>query len=359
LGKDGRVTFGGSNGIYSFYPNEITFEPDTIEPKVYLTNFKVFNKKRNLGEAYELVKEITVPYEENVLSFEFAGLHFTQSENLNYKYILENFDKDTLETSSKERVATYTNLPPDTYTFKVWATNADGSRTAEENSLNIRLTVIPPWYRSWLAYCLYVLAIGALLYGIRHYELRRQRVKVEALQLKSLDNFKSRFYTNITHEFRTPLTAILGEAEWLRTRVGVFATKNINRIRRNGHQLLNLVNQILDLARLESGSLPLRNIQADIILFTRYLVDSLGSLAESKGIDLSFSTEPEVYFMDFDPSKLRHIVVNLLSNAIKFTPVKGKVQVKVEASEETLKITVSDSGKGIPKDELPKIFDRY
>ncbi|MCO6490920.1 MAG: response regulator, partial [Phaeodactylibacter sp.] len=359
LGKDGRVTFGGSNGIYSFYPDEITFEPDTIKPQVYLTNFKVFNKKRQLGKAYELVKEITLPYEENVFTLEFAGLHFTQSENLRYKYILENFDKDTVETGSNERVATYTNLSPNTYTFKVWAAADDGPWTAEGDSLNIKLTVIPPWYRTWLAYCFYVLAICGLLFAIRHYEFRRQLTKVEALQLKELDNFKSRFYTNITHEFRTPLTAILGEAEWLRTRVGAFATQNINRIRRNGHQLLNLVNQILDLARLESGSLPLRNIQADIMLFTRYLVDSLGSLAESKGIDLSFSAEPEVYFMDFDPSKLRHIVVNLLSNAIKFTPADGKVQVEVKAGGETLKVKVSDSGKGIPKEELPKIFDRF
>ncbi len=359
LGKDGRVPFGGTNGIYSFYPDEITFEPDTTEPKVYLTNFKVFNKKRHLGKAYELVKEITLPYEDNVFTFEFAGLHFTQSENLRYKYVLENFAEDTVETSSNERVATYTNLSPGTYTFKVWAANTDGVWTAEEDGLNIKLTVIPPWYRTWLAYCLYVLAIGGLLFGIRNYELRRQRIKVEALQLKELDTFKSQFYTNITHEFRTPLTAILGEADWLRARVGAFATKNINRIKRNGHQLLNLVNQILDLAKLESGSLPLRNIQADIVLFIRYLVDSLGSLAESKGIELTFTAEPEVYFMDFDPSKLRHIVVNLLSNAIKFTPAGGKVQVEVEVNEKILKITVADTGKGIAEEELPRIFDRF
>ncbi|MCB0588082.1 MAG: response regulator [Phaeodactylibacter sp.] len=380
LGKDGRITFGGRNGIYSFYPNEIEFKVDTVRPKVYLTNFKVFDKQQPLGQAFELVKEITIPFIDNVIAFQFTTLHSPHSERCRYRYKLEGFEKNWVETGHDVRQATYTNLSPGKYTFKVRAANADGFWTNEEDELSVGLTILPPWYRTWLAYFLYLLAFASLLLFIRRYELRRQLARAEARQLKELDATKTRLYTNITHEFRTPLTIITGILGHLESRVDFTARNDLKRVQRNARQLLSLVNQMLSLARLESGNLPVNNVKADVITFIKYLLESFHSLAEEKNISLQFDSSVDGLIMDFDAEKLRQIVGNLLSNAVKFTPQGGWVRVEIgrcvlpgaglaiqpRPTNNTqlkagtyLSIVVSDSGVGIPKDELPNVFNRF
>ncbi|MCB9049585.1 MAG: helix-turn-helix domain-containing protein [Lewinellaceae bacterium] len=366
LGKDGRITFGGANGIYSFYPDEIVFEQDTTKPEVYLTNFKVFNRKRHLNKGYELVEDITLPYKENVFTFEFAGLHFTRPERIKYRYRLEGFDEDWTEADSKERTATYTNLSPGAYTFAAQASTADGAWPAGERGLRIELTVLPPWYRSWWAYGLYLLAISGLLLGARSYEIRRQLAKAEARQYKELDDFKSRFYTNITHEFRTPLTIILGMAKKMKTDPQKWLDEGIHMIQRNGQSLLRLVNQMLDLSKLESGKLKLNPVQGDVIPYLRYIFESFYSYAEAEDIRLHFRSEPETLVMDYDPDQLMNIVSNLLSNAVKFTGKGGEVKFEVGSRKSErpptshfLHLSIQDTGIGIPEEELPFIFDRF
>lgn len=369
LGKDGRITFGGRNGIYSFFPNEINFETETFRPKIYLTNFKVFNEKRHLGKAFELLKEISIHYDENVINFEFSALHFLHSDRIRYRHKLEGFEKNWSETSSNERQATYTNLSPGSYTFKVLATDGNGFWTEENDSLQIKLIVLPPWYRTKWAYLLYVLSIFGLLFGLRYYELRRQLARAEARQLKELDAVKTRLYTNITHEFRTPLTIIQGIAGRLQDQVNYMIRKELNRIQRNSRQLLDLVNQMLDLARLEGGSLPMHMVQGNVIVFIKYLLESFRSLAEAKNIVLHFDSSGEdTLMMDYDPEKLRQIVSNLLSNAIKFTPSDGNVYLVVKHSDiaaspltphPSFLLTVTDTGIGIPSEKVAYIFDRF
>ncbi len=362
--RDGRLVFGGKSGIHVFDPEKI--QNDTIRPRVYLTGFKVLNKAHGLGKALELVQEIRLPFESKVLTFEFAAVHFLRPNDVKYRHKLEGFEPDWVETGSRERWATYTNLSPGTYTFKVLAANSDGFWTNEQETLRIKLIILPPWYRTWWAYLLYALAIGTVLFGIRSYDLKRQLTKAEASRLQELDAVKTRLYTNITHEFRTPLTVILGEAAQLEKQAGKNQKGGLAAIRRQGRQLLNLVNQMLDLAKVEAGSLHLNVVQGNVVLFLKYLLESFHSLADSKQIELRFEADAEEFWMDYDPDKLQKIVSNLLSNAIKFTLNGGRVVLNLSTFQKLtnfntpqILIQVSDTGQGIPPEKLPFVFDRF
>ena len=363
LGQDGRITFGGSNGIYSFYPEEISFEKDTTKPEVVLSDFRVFNERRRLGQAYELIEHISLPYKENVFTFEFTSLHFSHVNRLKYRYRLLGFQDNWVEVTDGERLATFTSLPPGTYTFQVAAETSEGVASGPAESLNIQLTIIPPWYRTWWAYTAYGLLTLFLLFLFRRYDHRHQAAKSEARELKALNDFKSRFYTNITHEFRTPITLIQGTADQILQQPSHQLSRKISLIKRNNRRLLELVNQLLDLSMLESGTLTLKPVQADVIAFLKYLTESFHYLAGSHKIRLQFQSETDALVMDYDPARLQDIVTNLLSNAIKFTPKGGKVTVSVAAvgplQSRQLEIGVRDTGTGITPAELPYIFDRF
>ncbi len=179
-----------------------------------------------------------------------------------------------------------------------------------------------------------------------------------------MDAVKTRLYTNITHEFRTPLTVISGTVDQVRENPNEWLRQGLDMIERNSGQLLTLVNQMLELSKLESKTLGVNFIQGDIVSYLNYLTESFHSYAETKNIRLHFQAEPEALVMDYDPDKIQTIVRNLIGNAIKFTPEGGAVWVKVDGiqpatGEETVRITVKDNGIGIPEAKLPHIFDRF
>ena len=367
LTREGLVAFGGVNGLHVFDPEKMA--KDTVRPKVYLTGFRVFNKKKALGPAYELVREITLPHGDKVFSFEFAGLHFLHAERIRYRRILEGFEDDWVESGSDERRVTYTNLAPGQYIFKVVAINADGF---EGEGLSIKIIILTPWYRSWWACIFYVIAFAVALLGVRQYDLKRKLARAEAQRLKELDLVKTQLYTNITHEFRTPLTIILGMAEQVKNNPQNWFNEGLKLIRRNGQQLLGLVNQLLDLAKLESGHMPLKLVKKDIVGFLEYLAQSFHSYADSKDIRMHFASDFKELKMDYDPEKMQSIVSNLLSNAIKFTPAGGDVYVDLRMTNDDLRleggivnrhssivIQVRDNGLGIAPEDLPRIFDRF
>ena len=213
----------------------------------------------------------------------------------------------------------------------------------------------------------YVLSLIGLIFAIYRFQLNRQLARRENQRLKELDGFKTRLYTNITHEFRTPLTVILGMSRQLELDAAVLSPSKIQEkssfIRRNGQNLLNLVNQMLDLSKVENNQLKVNYIQGNIVRYVRYITESFYSLANANNVLLSVNARPSEILMDYDPEKMRQILSNLLSNAIKYTPSGGKVQVALDVTKiqnkAHLQIGVSDTGAGIPKSDLPHIFDRF
>ena len=271
--------------------------------------------------------------------------------------------------SGKRRFVTYTNLDPGKYTFKVKSTNADGVWSDEFRS--IKIVVNPPWWRTLWAYGSYILMIGLGLFAIRRFELSRTmlRNKLKMRQLESeqstqLEEMKSRFFANLSHEFRTPLMLIKGPLEQLKEEKSndKYLAK-INLIERNSDRLKELIDQLLELSQLENATIPLRASKENLVSTLKGLVSSFESLAKGKNISLTFSSDSESQLSWFDKDKLEKIINNILSNAIKFTPDGGSVLVviqnKLVNQRQITEIKISDTGVSIPQDKLEKIFDRF
>jgi len=358
----GRLYFSLTDGVIYFHPDSIT---DARIPQLYFMDFLLANQLVKVGDstgilsnAIDFTEQLRLKYQQNVFSIRYAALEYLAPEKINYAFQLEGFDQNWRMVGNT-REATYTNLSPGDYLFKVKCRNRHG---LESDPITLGITILPPWYRTWWAYSLWVLLLLGLLYAIYCFQLNRKLAQAEARRLKELDTVKTRLYTNITHEFRTPLTVILGMAEQIKSDPKEWLGEGLQMIRRYGNQLLLLVNQMLDLARLESGSLPVNMVQGDIVEYLKYLAESFHSLAEARGISLHFQTEVERLSMDYDPEKLQAIVSNLLSNAIKFTPPGGQVFFRVAAIKQKtpqLQFSIQDTGVGIPKAQLPHIFTRF
>ncbi len=370
---DGTLAFGGVNGLNIFDPKEILVEG--FEPKVFITNILVNNKPVLPGDGsgvltntIETSKSITLKHKQDILTLEFASLDFTNPGQNKYRYQLVGVDDAWVELGNR-RAATFLHLPPGNYTFRLQGSNSRGMWSEHIASLDINN--LPPWWRSWWAYLGYLVLLAA---GVREYfrfSINRAKLKQqlayetrEAERVKELDALKTELYTNITHEFRTPLTVILGMAKQALDNPADHFRSGLEMIIRSGQSLLKLVNEMLDLSKLESGKMTLHMVQGDVISFLRYLVEAFHSLAESQRKNLYFRSDTDSFHMDFDPEKLRQIVSNLLSNALKFTPSGGDIYLTVGqqslAGDSTkLVIIVKDTGIGIPEAHLDSVFDRF
>ncbi|HFD87234.1 MAG TPA: hypothetical protein ENJ35_06125, partial [Gammaproteobacteria bacterium] len=326
-GRSGRLYFGGINGITSFVPEEI--RDSHYLPPVVITDFLLAYKRVDLRQSNAPLRqsisetqEITLSHRQNALSFEFAALDFTAPQKNQYAYIMEGLNDDWLY-SGNERRANYIGLAPGKYVFTVKGSNSDG--IWNDKGTSIKITIRPPWWQTWWAYIIYVLLFLAILYSTRAYELSRIRLKdqlkmkrFEADQLKELDQMRSRFFANVSHEFRTPLTLILGQIENLRTEIGDSGlTKKLDMAMRHARRLQELINQLLDVARLEAGKMPLRVQKTDVVIFLRRLFASFESLATQKKLGIRFYAEHDRIEVYYEPEKLEKIFVNLVSNAIK------------------------------------------
>ncbi|MFM9952169.1 MAG: ATP-binding protein [Saprospiraceae bacterium] len=324
------------------------------------------------GAAVKADYELQLAYSFNSLRFRYAAPSFDDESKNEYQYLLEDYDKGWSNWST-ETYKDYTNLPPGKYRFLVRARNIYGhiGETAVCN-----LYILPPFYRTWWAYLLYLLLMAGAGFKLWQLVLRRMRQKqlqelkqLEFNKLKELDELKSRFFANITHEFRTPLTLLIGPAENAMKRLPEMGAAELHgvllNVRRNGYRLLNLVNQLLDLSRLEAGKLRLAPVNGDFVAFLRYQVESCHSYAETRRIKMSFESNIPELEMAFDPEKIQTIVVNLLSNALKFTPEGGRIELKMTTNglplSESTKVVfqISDTGSGIPREELNRVFDRF
>ncbi len=277
---------------------------------------------------------------------------------------MEPYDLEWIEAGT-QRMARYTNLDPGEYNFRVIGSNDND--VWNEKGVSIQLLIKSAWWTRWWAYIAYACLAVGLIVSIRRYELNRILVRKKAQYLSELDTMKTNFFTNITHEFRTPLTVILGMTDNLKSSVENLplneANKSLDMIQRNGETLLRLVNEMLELAKLESGKLALHPRQSDVIPYVKYLCESFHSYAQENQINLVVYAEIDHLVMDFDSKKLETIILNLLSNAIKFTQPGEKIIVHLNQSlisnNEFLIIKVKDTGIGISEENLIKIFNRF
>lgn len=380
--SDGELFFGGVNGFNRFYPEDII--DDTQGPTVVLTDFLLANQpvpvdpdaQQNVADKLSLTKAInglthlTLGHQQNMITFEFAALHFTNAMKNKYAYQLVGQDKDWIYTDAKNRRATYGNLSSGDYTFRVKASNRDGYWNEQGKSLKI--TVEPPPWLTWWAYLIYVLIIASLLYAAffvysQQQKLLGQRQKTRDehavnQRLKQLDKLKDEFLANTSHELRTPLNGIIGLTESLIDGIGGPQSKtslaNLSMVVSSGKRLSNLVNDILDFSKLKNSNLILNTQSVDLYSMTEVVLALSRPLLGDKQIELVNNVNKDLPGVLADENRLAQIFHNLVGNAIKFTEL-GKVTVLAVESGKDITISVTDTGIGIDKKHFATLFDSF
>ncbi|MEM6320775.1 MAG: two-component regulator propeller domain-containing protein [Bacteroidota bacterium] len=364
--QSGAMLFGGTKGITLFQPDAI--HPTAFTPPVVFTQLKVQNQIQQpnqegiLTKALNETNHITLPYDKASFSIAFAALDYFSPSNNPFSYKLEGLDKDWITTKGKTE-ATYTIQNSGDYLFRLKAGNSDGVWNPKEKHLKI--TVLPPLWLSTPAYFLYGLVITGLGFAIFRFLQLRHRLRLEQItkeKQKELHEMKVRFFTNITHEFRTPLTLILGQLEELtqfKNSLNGNATNKLVSVKKNAGRLLNLVNQLLTFRKLETDYIQIKAEQGNIVEFTEDIVQSFQNTALDRGINLVVNSSKEEIGVWFDYDKLEKILFNLLSNAFKFSPDESEILVNIQSNLQSVTITVKDQGRGIPKALHEQIFQRF
>lgn len=371
--KNGELLFGGPLGFNRIRPEQLGQVAHLPQP--ILVDFLLFNRSVGVGENIDgkvLLKKsilytesVSLKYDQNVISLKLSSRYFLHPERVRIKYILDGFSKEWLEVDSKSNVITFTNLSAGNYALRVMA-SADGEKWTEEK-LMLNITVRPPWWQTVWAFLAYALLLGLLLTSIRYFERRKQlrrfslqQEREEARRLKELDQLKTKFFTNVSHEFRTPLSLIISPIEKLARQEEEESKRvHLDLVHRNAKRLLNLVNQLLDFRKIDTRSLHLQNVEGDILLHIRDYALSFKDLAEAKEIIYTVDIPHSSVLCAFDHDKLERIIFNLLSNAFKFTPVGGRVDFQAKVLHHELFLQVSDTGIGISEEAKAKIFERY
>lgn len=370
---DGRLLFGGVNGITYFFPEDI--KPNQIIPKVYISSFELFNKEilpndgsGILTEKIAFTQKITLTHKQNHLGFILSGINYIQTEKNQYAHKLEKHnraDDSQWNYTGSQRKITYTNLSPGLYTLKYKAGNNDGVWARESKQITIE--ILPPWYHTWWARVLFSAVLLLLL--IVFFKSKTNRIKKQ--KEHELDRMKIKFFMNISHEFRTPLSLILGPLDNMIKNPAKLSIDQIKLVYRNAKRLLRLINQLLDMRKLETGMMRLGVVQMDIVQYMNNIYESFKYLAERKDIQYTFESEFEELKCSFDPEIIEKALYNLISNAFKYTPEHGKIQLTLRPmpqdvrkkvnlkSEQNVIIAIQDSGLGIDNDVLPNIFKRF
>lgn len=371
---DGHIFLGGMEGITAFdskQPNE-----DRYRPPVYITGIAINNAplepRISAGELpVAAMHDLDLAHSQNFLTIGFAAMQYNRTDKIRYRYQLEGVDESWIETETP--ITKYTDLRPGHYVLRLNASNTLGVWSPEIRELHIRIS--PPWWQTWWAYLIYFLVFLGVAYGLLRVYVNRLSMQQsiifkqkevdlkarEAQQLRELDEMKTRFFSNITHEFRTPLTLILGPTgQMLEEPRQEKDNKRLSLIERNARQLLGLINQLLDLSKLEAGTTQVDAAWGDLADFVEALTGTFQLAAEAKNATLEFRNRIENRYYWFDHEKLERILTNLLSNAVKFTNEGGRILVTLNAAgTEGVEIAVANTGTRIPDSQLTRVFDRF
>ncbi len=374
--SNGDLYFGCMRGVNKYRP--IQQKQSAVVPKITLTDFFLFNrsltydypldKKAKLPASITETEKIKLKYNENSFSIEFALLDYSNDLLKNkYEYMLTNFDKQWEKADASRRLAVYTNIPPGKYKFLVKGHN-DNNIWSEPRELTIIIT--PPLWMTWYAYMIYAVLLTAVLWFFRKKRLKNLEIKnkilltnLEKKKTEDLLEMKTRFFTNVSHEFRTPLTIILSIIQRFRQEKSINSDESLTKytkiIHHSSEELLRLITQLMDFSKNEVGRLELELKHLDFISFTKKVFDKFIFLAEDKNIKLFFESDFDKFEYIFDPNLIEEAINNLLSNAIKHTPEHAEIKVSVLDGEDKIFLKVQDAGKGIDPDIQKHLFERF
>ena len=372
VAANGHVVAGCRGGFYDIGPNQIAairYDGRPMITSLYINNEEVrpgrpLNGHIILTDAIEYAREITLRHNENFVTLHFSGLNFGMPMHTEYRYRLEGVDKQWVKTTPKDGVgiATYTDLSPGTYTFQLQSAGTDGSIASHTTKLTI--VVEPPLWLTWWAKLGYMLALMAIVgYGMM-WRAKRNRERMEQEKYREVEEMKYRFFTNISHEFRTLLTLIITPLGSVMKRATDSDTRSqLNIISKNAGDLLQLVNELLDFRQIETSGAQLRLQSGSIDEFVAYTVAKFNPVTDQKNILTAFHNYAGSLFMLFDRDKLGKVLTNLLSNAYKYTNEGGRVDIDLKRTEVAgqpwVSISVSDTGVGIDEEAQKHVFERF
>ena len=383
--SDGTLVFGGTHGLTLFNPIDVQIRRNI---PLLFENLKVHNKLIHPGNEECINKhlsynpDIKLNYNQNGFSISFVALDYSEHERVHYYYMLEGFDRYWIDANNN-REAYYANLPAGCYTFKVRIMDNDRNIVEAENSITV--TVEPAPWRTWWAYTLYLLlAAGVVflflraLHRIRLEKEQARRAEQEKEQEQRVNKMNMSFFANVSHEFRTPLTMILGPVAQLCESPEIDGNnkKLLHIVQQSVNRMLRLVNQLMDFNKLENDTLKLKVKRTDVVTELKRIMEIFNVNAQSKDISLITTGIEDSFLMWLDADKIDKITTNLLSNALKFTPRGGKIEVNFDVitgeearqafripQEQTfaqyIKLEVADTGIGIPEEQTERIFERY
>lgn len=375
--RDGKLWFGGIKGLTSFFPHIVDQRSHPVPP-LHLSNLTVMNRPvdydPSLGDANILDKhitqatQITLPYNSSIFSLEFAVLEYTNPKKITYSYMMEGFEKEWNRSISNSRTITYTNLPSGRYTMKAMAF-FDGE-PEEYSYKEIGIRILPPWYSSLWAWIVYILIIIHIIAAVRKY-IKRKQVLMEKQRESELKEFRLDMFTNISHEIRTPLTLVMTPLKKLREAETDPKQKDLyNLMYRNSLRVLRLVNQLLDMRKVDNGQMQLHFLETDVVYFIKDIMQSFDNLAISRDIRFTIHPENEITNLWIDQGNFDKIIFNILSNAFKYTPDAGEITISVSSPKqnngvlagnvaEYVEFTIFNTGNPIEERHLDKLFDRF
>lgn len=372
--SDGTLIFGGQNGFNFFNPSEFKVNMSRVIPAI--SDFKVNGEslygKSGIGDIISGgvadKRGITLRYNQNNFAIKYVGLHYSNTSKISYRYVLDGVDRSWIATSSDMREVNYSNINSGNYTFYLQASNSDGEWTDEV--LKIPITIEYPIWRRWYAVLLYAILMAIcgyyIILYIHAYIERRNASRMADMERKKIEELlelRTRFFTNVSHEFRTPLTLILSPLQRLMEDEEIIR-KEKNRellgiMQHNGNTLMRLINEFLNYTKQESGELKAQQVVGDFTALTKQLFAQFKFWADRQDIRLIYNATESVVILNYDPYLMEQIIYNLVSNAIKYTPARGEITMAIEERGESVVFSVSDNGCGIPEEQQSHIFERF